>query len=49
MTVAINFGNFDDAVKDYTTNDGTDVLFGAGHYDGNLVGGGFFGTNTYGD
>lgn len=36
-----NFNNFDNAVVDYTTNDGTDVLFDAGEYDGSLVGGGF--------
>lgn len=40
---------FDDGVGGYSFNDGTDVLFGAGHYDGNQVGGSFFGSNPYGN
>ena len=44
-----NFSNFDDAVVDYSTNGGTDMLFGAGDYNGNVVGGGFFGSNPYGN
>ena len=42
-------GHFDDAVIDYTTNDGNDVLYGAGGYDENILGGDLFGNNTYGD
>lgn len=35
---------FDDGVVDFSTNDGTDVLFSAGQYDGDHVGGRFFGV-----
>ena len=40
---------FDDAAVDYSANDGSDMLFGAGDFDGNLVGGSFFGSDTYGN
>lgn len=43
-----DFGTFDEAAVDYSVNDGSDVLFGAGDFDGNLVGGSYFGSDTYG-
>lgn len=43
-----DYGTFDDAPVDYSANDGSDVLFGAGDFDGNLVGGSYFGSDTYG-
>lgn len=42
-----DFRTFDDATVDYSTNDGSNVLFGSGNFDGNRVGGGFFGSDAY--
>lgn len=44
-----NFGHFNNAVIDYTTNAGNDPLFGEGGYDGNVADGSFFASNGYGD
>ncbi len=40
---------FDAADFDFSANEGAENLFNAGHFDGNFVGGGLYGSDSYGN
>ncbi len=41
--------HFDAASYDFSANEGADDLFNTGHFDGNFVGGGLYGSDSYGN
>ena len=44
-----NETHFDDASFDFSANEGAEELLDAGHFDGNFVGGGLYGSGSYGN
>lgn len=43
-----DLGSFDNANIGFPANDGADELFNAGHFDGNFIGNGLYGSDPYG-